>query len=371
MNSAERHEARYKRRKAARDLKKYKRIHKYDDFNSVFSFDNLYDGYKNSIRGVQWKASTQIYESNAIVNIAESRKSLLDGTFRSMGFYEFDIFERGKHRHIKSVHISERCIQRAFCDKCLIPVMSRRFVYDNSANIKGRGYDFAINRATAHLHKFYRKHGNNGYVLMIDFSKFFDRIQHKYLFETVDKIYSDNRIKSLYRLFVSAFGDVGLGLGSQVSQISALIYPDKIDHIIKEKLRIKYFGRYMDDMYLIHENKEYLLKCLNIIREECNKIGIVLNDNKTHITKLSKGFRFLKINFTLTHTGKVVKRLYRPCITKTRRKLKKFKRMVDSGSMSICDVFNSYMSWRGHARRCNSYKTIKSMDLLYLKLFGV
>lgn len=372
LNSTERHEARYRRRKYKRDLKKRQRMEECDDFDKVFSFKNLYDGYKNCIKGVQWKASTQIYKSNALINIADSRLKLLDGSYKSMGFYEFDIFERGKHRHIRSVHISERCIQRTLCDKCLIPVVSRRFVYDNSANIKGRGYDFAINRATAHLHKFYRLNGhcNNGYVLMIDFSKFFDRIQHDKLFNIIDNEFSDKRITDLYKLFISAFGECGLGLGSQVSQISALLYPNHIDHFIKDVLRIKFFGRYMDDMYLIHNDKEYLKQCLSLIKEWCSKVGIVLNDKKTTIVKLSKGFKFLKIRFTLTASGKVVKRLCRQNITRMRRKLKKYKKFVQNGRMSINDVYTSFVSWRGHAKRCNSYKTIQSMGALYDELFG-
>lgn len=372
LNSTERHEARYRRRKYKRDLKKRQNVEGYDDFDKVFSFKNLYDGYKNCIKGVQWKASTQIYKSNALINIADSRSKLLDGSYKSMGFYEFDIFERGKHRHIRSVHISERCIQRTLCDKCLIPVVSRRFVYDNSANIKGRGYDFAINRATAHLHKFYRSNGhcNNGYVLMIDFSKFFDRIQHDKLFSIIDNEFSDKRITDLYKLFISAFGECGLGLGSQVSQISALLYPNHIDHFIKDVLRIKFFGRYMDDMYLIHNDKEYLKQCLLLIKEWCSKVGIVLNDKKTTIVKLSNGFKFLKIRFTLTASGKVVKRLCRQNITRMRRKLKKYKKFVQNGRMSIDDVYTSFVSWRGHAKRCNSYKTIQSMSALYDELFG-
>lgn len=35
-------------------------------------------------------------------------KKLKNGTFKTKGFFEFDIHERGKDRHIKSVTFSER-----------------------------------------------------------------------------------------------------------------------------------------------------------------------------------------------------------------------------------------------------------------------
>lgn len=370
MTSAERREARYIRRRDARAKKKLMHINQYDNFEDVFSFSNLYNGYQNSIKGVQWKASTQMYKSDALINIARDRQRLLNGTYKSMGFYEFDIFERGKHRHIRSVHISERCIQRTLCDNCLIPVVSRSFIYDNSANIKGRGYDFAINRTVTHLHRYYRQYGSDGYVLMIDFSKFFDRIQHEHLYKLIEELYSDTRIVDLYKLFVGAFGSVGLGLGSQVSQISALMYPNEIDHTIKEKLGIKYYGRYMDDSYLIHKSKEYLEYCLSVIKSLCDKIGIVINDKKTQIVKLSKGFTFLKIKFNLLLSGKVIKRVHHKCIVKMRRKLKKFKMFLNNCKMKLNDIIIAYNSFRGHIKRCNSHLSLLTMDSLFYKLFA-
>ena len=59
MNSAERREARYQRRKAARMAKKAAALREYGDFETVFSFERLYESYRASVRGVGWKASTQ------------------------------------------------------------------------------------------------------------------------------------------------------------------------------------------------------------------------------------------------------------------------------------------------------------------------
>jgi len=46
----------------------------------------------------------------------------------------------------------------------------------------------------------------------------------------------------------------------------ALYYLDPVDRLVKEKFRIEHYTRYMDDMVLIHENKEYLQNCLKQIR---------------------------------------------------------------------------------------------------------
>lgn len=52
----------------------------------------------------------------------------------------------------------------------------------------------------------------------------------------------------------------GLPLGYQTSQLLALMYLDEFDHWVKETLHARYYGRYMDDFYIIHEDKAYLKK---------------------------------------------------------------------------------------------------------------
>lgn len=56
----------------------------------------------------------------------------MNNKYKSGGFYEFTIMERGKLRHIKSVHISERVVQKCLCDYSLTPMLSRTFIYDIS-----------------------------------------------------------------------------------------------------------------------------------------------------------------------------------------------------------------------------------------------
>ena len=190
-------------------------------------------------------------------------------------FYEFDLLERGKLRHIKSVSARERGVQRCICDYCLVPLLSRSFIYDNGASLKNKGYTFSIRRTETHLHKYYHHHfNNNGYVLLFDFSKFFDTIQHDICFNIINNAISDQDLQNVAKDFINAFGDIGLGLGSQISQILALASVNSLDHFIKEKLHIKYYGRYMDDGYLIHQDKKYLQYCLNEINIFCQKLGI-------------------------------------------------------------------------------------------------
>lgn len=369
MTSEERKEIRYQRRKAARQEKKAAKYAEADNFDSVFSYQHLYTAYKCCRRGVAWKSSVQRYITQAPLNVLHTYRQLQLGIFRSPGFYEFDLYERGKKRHIRSTIIGERVVQRCLCDNCLVPLLCRTFIYDNGASMKYKGYDFAVRRLTHHLHRHYRKHGNNGYILLYDFSKFFDNVSHAVVKQALRKELTDEKLIALSEHFVNAFGDVGLGLGSQISQVLALASANKLDHCVKEVLQIKNYGRYMDDGYLIHPSKEYLKFCVREITAICNILGIKLNKKKTQIVKLSHGFTWLKVRFFLTSTGKVVKRIYKRSVTRMRIKLKKLYVLYKTGRLAMSDVYATWQSWRSYALKFNAYHTVQNMANLYTNLF--
>lgn len=369
MTSEERREARYQRRKARRAEKKAAQCAMCDNFDWVFSYEHLYHSYKMCRRNVAWKASVQKYMTQAPLNVLQTYTRLMNGKFKTTGFFEFDIMERGKKRHIRSVTISERVVQRCLCDYALVPVLCRTFVYDNGASMKNKGYTFASKRLTQHLHEHYRKHGQDGYILLFDFSKFFDRVSHKLVKGILHKEFTDERILALTEHFIDAFGSIGMGLGSQISQILALASANRLDHYIKEVCGIRGYGRYMDDGYLIHPDKAYLQKCLEGIKAICDELEITLNTKKTQIVKLSHGFTYLKVRYYLLPSGKVVKKIYRRSVTKMRHKLKAFQQKVADGIMTYKDVYQSWQSWRAYAANFNAYRTIRRMGDLYNQLF--
>lgn len=371
MTSEERKEIRYQRRKQKRLDTKNRQRKQYDDFDKVFSYEHLSNAYRMCRKNVRWKSSTQRYIANAHLNIYETYTQLHNGTFQSSGFYEFDLFERGKARHIRSVAISERVVQRCLCDFSLVPIMRRTFIYDNGASLQGKGYSFAVKRIDRHIRWHYRHYGNQGYVLLFDFSSYFDSISHEVLERIIRTEYSDERIIQLLLHFIGMFGNVGLGLGSQISQVLALAAANQLDHYIKEELGVHCYGRYMDDGYLIHQDKAYLQECLLKIQKKCEELGLKLNLKKTRIIPIRHDFQWLKIMFRLTESGYIVKRIWHNSVVRMRRKLKKLKRKMEAGVLSLADIRASYESWKSHTLGLNAYKTLCSMNSLYNSLFGI
>jgi hypothetical protein len=373
MTSVERKEIRYQRRIEVRKEKKQNFYKNYDDFSLIINANNLYAAYRKSKRNVAWKESVQRYSALWIVHIMDAIKRLTAGENMSKGFVEFDLYERGKRRHIRSIHISERVIQKCLCDQVLVPVLSRSLIYDNGASLKDKGVHFSIKRLITHLTKFYRWNGfsNKGFALSIDFSKFFDSIRHDILLNEISKYIKDPKLFNLIKDFITIFGDnISLGLGSQISQICAVSYPNKVDHVAKEELGIRCYGRYMDDIYLIHESKEYLRYCLKRIIEVCDELGIKINLKKTRLVSLDHGIIFLKGKYSLNEKGKVIRRPCRMSTERMRRKLNKFKKLMADGRMGYDDIYRSYQSWHNtFKKRFNAYYRILKMDNLYKRLF--
>lgn len=376
MNSAERHEKRYQRRKAARAAAKAARAKHSDSYDKVFSYGNLYRAYRQCRRNVSWKSSVQKYITQAPINVYRTWEQLQKGTYRSPAFFEFDIFERGKKRHIRSVNIGERIVQKCLCDNALIPRIAGSFIYDNGASRKKKGYDFAVNRMLCHLQRHIRKSGTGGYILLGDFKAFFDEIMHWVVDQILRKRFSDLRLIGITEDLIRMFDPDkpfkqrrGLGLGSPISQVLAPAVASAIDHFVKNVLHIKGYGRYMDDFYLVHESKLYLQHCANVIRKRCREIGMTLSERKTQIVKLTHGFTWLKVRVFITKTGKIIRKLHRSSVVRQRRKLKKLYGLFVKGIITLRDAWNSFQSWRSHARRFRAYHAINKMEALFARLF--
>lgn len=318
-----------------------------------------------------WKYSTQAYYLDRIERIRITKERLERRDRMSDGFVKFTVRERGKEREIRSIHINERVVHRAENDAVLVPVLRPKLIYDNAASLKDRGTHFALKRLKVHLWDYFRKHGtNDGYILVADLHAYFDSVDHDVIFREYSKVFGyDPDLVNLTMDFIDAFGVRSLGLGSQVSQMTAVFYPNRIDHFIKEQLKIKGYGRYMDDFYLIHESREYLKECLNQIRQMYADIGIELNTRKTKIVRLSEEFKFLKAKTHLTETGRVVMRPDRSMIVRERRKLKALRRKLDEGKIQFSDIKQAFNSWKGHIKHFDSYRTTRNMDKLFNELF--
>lgn len=335
--------------------------------DDAVSFGELYAGLKKSCRNVRWKDSVTGYEVNSLKNTYLLRQSLLNGSYKISGYQRFRVHEP-KEREIVATRLKDRQFQRSLCDNVLYPQITRSFIRDNCACQRGKGVDDALNRLTVHLRRYYLKHGAQGWALKCDIRHYFAETPHEVAKAAVRKRLTDKRAADYTDAIIDSFGgDKGIGLGSQVSQITELAVLDDLDHYIKERLRIKHYLRYMDDFILIHEDRAVLQNAFQEIKRQLAALGLTLNA-KTQIFPLKQGVIWLKWRFVLTDTGKVIRRICKKSVVREQRKLKRMSKLAAAGRIPVSALSESFITWKAHAQRGNCRKIVQSMENLHNKL---
>lgn len=379
-----------------------------EDLEKVYNANSLIAAFKKCKSGTGWKEPVQRYEANLLLNTYRLQQAIKTLKYKQGPTNEFDRHERGKIRHIKAIGIADRVVQRSVCDNLLLPALRPLLIYDNSSSLKGRGVDFARCRIVAHLEKYYRKYGTNeGYILLIDYSKYFDNIRHDVFLEDIKPYFSPEAFEFIVGLIKNFEIDVSymddeeyskcldtlfnsledekvdkalktgekfmaksMGIGSQISQVAGVFYPHKIDNYCKCVKGIKYYARYADDSYIIAPSKDFLKQMLAEITELANSIGITINAKKTRIAPLTH-FEFLKLHYSLQPDGKVKVRSTNESFRRERRKLLKLNKKLSLGKITLLDITNGHKSWRGSVERYGNHYRILKCDNYFKKIFNI
>lgn len=375
----------------------------------------IYDGGTKAIASSSFKQATQQFQMNQLLETAILQKSIAEGTFKPNKGRKFLLNERGKLRYITSNTIQDKTIKNVLCDEIIMPAIQRYLIYDNGASQKGKGTSFTRARLEKHLHEYYRKNRTNeGYIALIDFSGYYANILHdrckevmcdmlrgidaniatstKRLMDEILRSYaldvsylSDEKVAELYSGKVDPMlnKDVDVGLltgtkmlakgvdiGERFAQCIGLAYAYKIDNYIEIVRGCGLHARYSDDSYIIASSKHYLEDILNGVRKVANEYGIIINEDKTKIVKISSPFVFLQVKYCLTKTGKVTKRINSRCVARERKRLKMYAKYLKDGVMQYGEIENNFKSWLCGNWQLMSSKQIYELNVLYKQLFG-
>ena len=335
-----------------------------DYFDSSMSYGGLRRGLNRCCRNVRWKDSVVGYELHAPQNTHKILEEIEDGTYKISPYQHFTIYEP-KQREIVATRIADRQVQMALCEGGLYGDLTEHYIYDNVACQKNKGTDFALKRLKVHLLRYYRQNGCDGWVLKCDIHHFFPTTRHDVAKAAAKKRISDKKaLAMVYDIIDSFEGDMGIGLGSQISQLLELAVLDDLDHFIKERLKIKYYLRYMDDFVLIHPDKEYLKYCRKEIEKKLSEIHLELN-KKTTIYPLKQGVKFLQWRFILTRSGAVRLKMSGEKQGRERRRLKKLAEKEADGKIPLGTTKNSFISWKANADRGSTYFQVERMSRYY------
>lgn len=157
-----------------------------------------------------------------------------------------------KPRRICAAPFHDRVVFHAICN-VLEPLFERRLIFDTWACRQGKGNHAAVKRAQYFAQR-------RDYFLQCDVRKYFDSIDHVILKNLLRRIIKDRPLLELLdRIIDHGPPDMppgkGLPIGNLTSQHFANLYLGELDHFLKERLRIKSYIRYMDDMLLFADDK--------------------------------------------------------------------------------------------------------------------
>ena len=378
------------------------------DYESILTDGNaLYRALQASVKGSKWKESSQRAVLDGLSTTFRIAKELKDRTYRSEHQSEFILHERGRLRNVESFNVKDRIVRHVLCDEVFSDKIRKKIIYDNGASVKGRGISFSRKRFEVHLRKYFMEHGTNqGWILFGDFSKYYDNVLHhiskEQLLELVDYdafiswlldvIYSAFEIdcsdltEDEYEdLFYGVFDKLAydnpkldkptrkmqksVSIGDQLSQQIGIYYPHRIDNYIKIVRGIKLYGRYMDDWYIISDSRDELVEIRDEIIKMGAEIGLHINLKKTYITRLDSIYKYLQIRYTLTPSGKVIKKINPKRVVTMRYRLKKLAGKVAEGTVEYENVENMFRAWMGSFHKVLSKAQRQNLIALYEELF--
>ena len=338
------------------------------DKEIICDFGNLYKAYKKAKAGKGYNGSCARFQTMSLEGVHLLKEQLESQTYQMNPYNEFKIYEP-KERVIKSCSFKDKVVQHCLCDEILHPRLANEFIRTNYAGQVGKGTHFGMDCLKEQMLQFYEVHGLDGWILKCDITKFFYQIDHEILKNIVDYHFDDEYTRWLNHLFIDSTEGLGLPLGNQVAQVYALLMLNGLDHFITGELGIQFYGRYMDDFYLIHHDKEYLKWCLACIREMVESLGLSLN-GKTQICPFKCGVGFTGFHHYITSNGNYIRKLKGENKRRMRKKIRTWAKLVKTGRMTEQKFYEKYSAWKNHALHGNCIKLCYSMDLLVEKLLN-
>lgn len=227
-------------------------------YQQIYTLENLTLAWYKAQRGKSHKADVLFFRCQLAKNIENLSLALQEKKITFNNYHFFTIYEP-KERCICAVSFPDRVIHHAIMN-ILDPYFENFQIFDSYACRLGKGVHSAVKRAF-YFTKKYR------YFVKMDVKKFFDSIDHKILQTLLENRFKDPNVLWLFNALIASYtssatgtAPKGLPIGNLSSQYFANYYLGLVDHFIKEKLQIKAYLRYMDDMLIFGNSLPILQK---------------------------------------------------------------------------------------------------------------
>ena len=326
----------------------------------VTAFDNLYQAYLRARRGKRDRPAVRDFEFALEAELLQLQAELSDGGYRPGGYRLFQIYDR-KPRLIAAAPFRDRVAHHAVMG-VIEPTLDRRFIHDSYACRVGKGVHAAVRR----YQQWARTHA---YVLKLDVSRYFPSIDHGLLKAKLRRRIKDVGVLNLLDRMIdsapSGFAPPvagpsddlvdlmqrgrGLPIGNLTSQFFGNLYLNDLDHYLKQACGVRAYLRYVDDLVLLHDDKNQLWRWRDAIAEFLLTERLMLHPRKTQVQPVGLGLNLLGYRVWPWRV-----RLQRDSGYRYRKRLRGLARGYALGRVDLEDVRASVAAWLGHVNHAES-----------------
>ena len=226
-----------------------------DLWEKITSIENIEEAHKKASEDKSYYRDVRMVNSDPDYYLKEVQRLLVEHEYEVSEYIVQMIWDKGKDRELmKLKYFPDRIIQWAIMLQ-LEPVFNRTFCFHTCASIPERGSK-KVNRL---LEEYLKDEEGTKFCYKFDVRKFYPHVNYRILKRLLRKKIKDRELLWLLDLIIDSYpGEVGLPIGSYLSQYLANFYLAYFDHYLKEELGLKYVVRYMDDVVILAESKEKL-----------------------------------------------------------------------------------------------------------------
>jgi hypothetical protein len=336
------------------------------------------------------------FELNQETNLHHLAKAIYERKYAPKPCIAF-IINKPVMREIFAADFTDRVIHH-FIYRCIYPIIDRKLIHDTYSCRVGKGTLFGIDRAKGFMRSCSQDFTKDTYFLKLDIEAYFMNMHHDILFEQVIAMLPQNKKSFLgisretliYLIRQTIFNNVaencrikgsksdrdglppskslfnypsntGLPIGNLTSQVFGNVYMNDFDHFVNKEMKVKYYGRYVDDMLFVHNDKSFLEDIISQLSHFLlSHFQLKIHPNKIVLKSVNEGIPFLGqiIKPHCTYIGNRTKNNFYQAI----QEINKVMAVVPQFTwQQLCDIRATLNSYLGCMHHTNSFKLRKSM----------
>lgn len=343
----------------------------YLDFTSL---EALEAAFRGAIRGKRYRTYGTYFNYHRLETLLTLQHELRTNTYVPKPHYRFTVHDP-KKRLIDAPHFRDRIVHHAVCT-VLKQIYEPCFMYDSYACRDDKG----SHRAAKRLQHFVRWQSQEPlYVLHMDISKYYASVNHAVLKRLLRQKLHDSLLLQVLDTIIDYYqsgdehdhlfapkspyhtrGARGIPIGNLTSQIFGNIYLHEADMYIKRHLKVKRYIRYMDDLVLVHDNKQELHTWrAEIISFLGDKLCLTVHPRKTRLFPARTGAEF--VGYVIWRHKIRVRASTVKLIKKRWHTLLLCYQVGDFSSEELRDVFYSWVAHMKHASPQQANRLIRKL----------